>query len=71
MRVRIEKDILGEKELPLDAYYGIYTLRGKENFGITKRGLNRQMIKGLTVVKKAAAKTTKNIIDGEIINEFV
>ena len=57
MRVRIEKDILGEKELPLDAYYGIYTLRGKENFGITKRGLNRQMIKGLTVVKKAAAKT--------------
>ena len=29
------------------------------------------MIKGLTVVNKAAAKTTKNIIDGEIINEFV
>ena len=28
------------------------------------------MIKDLIVVKKAAAKTTKNIIDGEIINEF-
>ena len=56
MRVRIEKDLIGEKELPLDAYYGIHTLRGKENFGITKKGLNRQMIKGLAVVKKAAAK---------------
>ena len=56
MRVRVEKDLIGEKELPIDAYYGIHTLRGKENFEITKKGLNRQMIKGLTVVKKAAAK---------------
>lgn len=56
MRIRIEKDLIGEKELPLDAYYGIHTLRGKENFGITKKGLNRQMIKGLAIVKKAAAK---------------
>jgi hypothetical protein len=33
---RIEKDFLGEKELPADsAYYGVQTLRGKENFHIT------------------------------------
>ena len=32
---RIEKDFLGEKELPDDAYYGVQTLRGKENFHIT------------------------------------
>ncbi len=66
MRVRIEKDMIGEKELPLDAYYGIHTLRGKENFGITKKGLNRQMIKGLAVVKKAAAKANA---DSKILTE--
>jgi len=32
---RIEKDFLGEKELPDTAYYGVQTLRGKENFHIT------------------------------------
>ena len=32
---RIEKDFLGEKELPDSAYYGVQTLRGKENFHIT------------------------------------
>ncbi len=29
---RIEKDTLGEKEIPLDALYGIHALRAKENF---------------------------------------
>lgn len=56
MRYRIEKDDLGERQVPAEAYYGIQTLRAKENFSITKRGLNRQMIKALAVVKKAAAK---------------
>jgi aspartate ammonia-lyase len=32
---RIEKDFLGEKAVPADAYYGVQTLRGKENFYIT------------------------------------
>ena len=32
---RIEKDFLGEKELPDNAYYGVQTLRGRENFHIT------------------------------------
>jgi len=29
-KVRIEKDFLGEKELPIHAYYGIQTLRASE-----------------------------------------
>lgn len=61
MRNRIEKDILGEKELSAESYYGIGTLRGKENFQITKRGISRQMIKGLAIVKKAAAKANNDI----------
>ena len=32
---RIEKDFLGEKKIEKDAYYGIQTLRAKENFDIT------------------------------------
>jgi hypothetical protein len=35
MTTRIEKDFLGEKVLPDSAYYGVQTLRGKENFHIT------------------------------------
>ena len=56
VRIRIEKDTLGEKEVPIEAYYGIHTLRSTENFDIAKRPISRQMIKGLAVVKKAAAK---------------
>ncbi len=56
MRYRIERDSLGEKQVPAEAYYGIQTLRSKENFEITKRGICRQMIKGLATVKKAAAR---------------
>ena len=56
MKFRIEKDELGELQVPAEAYYGIQTLRAKKNFEITKRPISRQMIKGLAVVKKAAAK---------------
>lgn len=54
---RIEEDILGEKQVPEDAYYGVQTLRGKENFTITYQTLHKDMILGLTLVKKACAIT--------------
>ena len=56
MRFRIEKDDLGELHVPAEAYYGIQTLRSKQNFQIAKRPISRQLIKGLAIVKKAAAK---------------
>ena len=31
-KIRVEKDILGEKQVPADAYYGIQTLRAIENY---------------------------------------
>jgi aspartate ammonia-lyase len=52
---RIEKDFLGEKEIPLDAYYGIQTLRAVENFPITGYRIHADLIKALAMVKKAAA----------------
>src|SRR5690348_2292022 len=53
-KVRIEKDFLGSKEVPADAYYGIQTLRAVENFPITGYRIHEDLIKALAIVKKAA-----------------
>ena len=37
---RIEKDLLGEKSIPGDAYYGVQTLRGMENFQLSGIAIN-------------------------------
>ncbi|WP_047985861.1 aspartate ammonia-lyase [Ornithinibacillus californiensis] len=54
-KTRMEKDFLGEKEVPTDAYYGIQTLRAVENFPITGYRIHEELINALAVVKKAAA----------------
>ncbi|MCX7571403.1 aspartate ammonia-lyase [Tumebacillus sp. DT12] len=53
--VRLEKDLIGTKEVPKEAYYGIQTLRAVENFPITGIPPHKEMIKALAAVKKAAA----------------
>lgn len=68
MRYRIEKDDLGELHVPAEAYYGIHTLRSKQNFEISKRPISRQMIKALALVKKAAAKAN---YDAGLIDKLV
>ena len=55
MLSRIEKDEFGEMELPLNAYYGIKSLRNNENFTVTKMKIYKQIIKSLAIVKKACA----------------
>ena len=65
--VRIEKDFLGEKEVPVNAYYGIQTLRAVENFPITGYIIHEELIKSLAIVKKAAALAnmeTKRLYEG-------
>ncbi|WP_262176855.1 aspartate ammonia-lyase [Saccharococcus sp. Marseille-Q5394] len=52
---RIEKDFLGEKEVPEHAYYGIQTIRATENFPITKEHMHPELIRAIGIVKKAAA----------------
>lgn len=54
---RLEKDFLGNKKVPHDAYYGIQTLRAKENFSITgmRIGQFTHFVVALAQVKKAAA----------------
>jgi aspartate ammonia-lyase len=52
---RIERDFLGDKEVPVDAYYGVQTLRAVENFPITGYQIHDELIRSLAIVKKAAA----------------
>ena len=52
---RMEKDFLGERELPADVYYGIQTLRATENFPITGLSIHSSLIKAMGIVKKSAA----------------
>jgi aspartate ammonia-lyase len=55
--VRIEHDLLGERAVPADAYYGIHTLRALENFPITGMPISiyPDLVSALACVKQAAA----------------
>ena len=55
MRTRIEHDIIGEVKIPSNAYYGIHSLRAKENFCMTGIMLHPELIKALADVKRACA----------------
>ncbi|MBM7825774.1 aspartate ammonia-lyase [Arcanobacterium pluranimalium] len=54
---RIEEDLLGAREIPNDAYYGVHTLRAIENFKISGVTVNHvpEFIRGMVQVKKAEA----------------
>jgi aspartate ammonia-lyase len=55
--VRIEHDLLGERAVPADAYYGVHTLRALENFSITGTPISAypDLVMALACVKQAAA----------------
>src|SRR5947208_11926722 len=54
---RIEHDLLGDRAVPADAYYGIHTLRALENFPITGTAISiyPDLVRALACVKQAAA----------------
>ncbi|HTM59441.1 MAG TPA: aspartate ammonia-lyase [Burkholderiales bacterium] len=55
--VRTEHDLLGDRVVPADAYYGIHTLRALENFPITGTAISiyPDLVTALACVKQAAA----------------
>lgn len=71
--LRIEKDFLGERTLPKEAYYGIQTLRATENFPITGYTIHPALIQAMGVVKKAAAlgNMEVNLLQKDIGNAIV
>ena len=55
--VRTEHDLLGDRAVPADAYYGVHTLRALENFPITGTPISiyPDLVNALACVKQAAA----------------
>src|SRR5260370_22007276 len=58
---RMEKDSMGEIEVPADAYYGASTQRAVLNFPISGQRFPRRFIQALGIVKKAAAQTNREL----------
>lgn len=56
---RLEHDLLGERMVPDESYYGIQTLRAVENFNITGISISHypRLVNSLAFIKKAAALT--------------
>ena len=68
---RIEHDLLGEKAVPADAYYGVQTARALENFHISgvELRLYPDFIRALAMVKLAAARA--NVDCGQFSREIL
>lgn len=73
MTRRMERDLLGEREIPAGVYYGIQTVRARENFPITGYPPHKEMIIALAIVKKAAAMANKEIgnLSGRIAGAII
>ncbi|WP_236898272.1 aspartate ammonia-lyase [Clostridium beijerinckii] len=73
MKTRMESDSIGTMEVPASAYYGIQSLRAKNNFPITERKLNKEFIISLAEIKKAAAITNRdaNFLTSTIANAII
>lgn len=68
MITRLESDSIGTMEVPQKAYYGVQTLRAKNNFRITGRPLHPEFIRNLVRIKKAAAFTN---MSAHVLDEAV
>ncbi|HEX5835096.1 MAG TPA: lyase family protein, partial [Pyrinomonadaceae bacterium] len=62
-QVRREKDLLGEKEIPADAYYGVQTARALENFKLSGVLINHYpgFVEAWAIVKLAAARANADV----------
>ena len=62
-KTRLEHDLLGEREVPDEHYYGIQTLRAVENYAITGIPISHypRLIHSLAYIKKAAALTNQEL----------
>ena len=61
MNCRIEKDNIGEGEIPETSYYGINTKRAQENFNLGSKSVNLKLIYEIALIKKAAAMVNQRL----------
>ena len=71
--MRIERDSMGEVQVPDDAYYGASTQRAAENFPISGLRFGRRFIWALGLIKAAAAEVNKEIgvVEGDAANAII
>src|SRR2546421_4678227 len=58
---RVERDSLGEMEVPADVYYGASTARAVQNFPISGLRFPRPFIRALGLIKRAAAELNMDL----------
>ncbi len=60
---RIEEDLLGAREVPLEVYWGIHTLRAIENYQISGSTIAEEpeFVRGMVAVKKASAMANRKL----------
>ena len=61
MNFRIEKDQIGENNIPETTYFGINTKRAEENFRVGSKLVNLKLIYEIALIKKAAAMVNKGL----------
>src|SRR6266403_5584953 len=75
MSTRREHDLLGDRDVPADAYYGVHTLRAVENFPIsgTPISIYPDLIVALASIKIAAAKSNRELglLDAKLADVIV
>lgn len=69
---RIEHDLIGDREIPKEAYWGVHSLRAVENFPISGRNIGScgELVAALAAVKEATAKANADLglLDTELAN---
>lgn len=72
---RLEHDLLGDREIPQEVYWGVHTLRALENFPISGQPISRypELIQALAMVKQAAALANRDLgdLDQELAEAIV
>ncbi|MBR1267298.1 aspartate ammonia-lyase [Bradyrhizobium sp. AUGA SZCCT0222] len=75
MTTRREHDLLGDRDVPAEAYYGVHTLRAVENFPIsgTPISIYPDLIAALASIKIAAAKSNRELglLDAKLADAIV
>ncbi|RPJ52713.1 MAG: aspartate ammonia-lyase, partial [Acidobacteria bacterium] len=70
---RIEKDSMGEMQVPASSYYGAQTQRAVLNFPISDLRMPRAFIRAIGLIKKAAAETNRELalLDGALADGII
>ena len=70
---RTDKDSLGDVQVPIDAYYGPFTVRASSQYKVTGEQTHQNVIKAFVMIKKSAALANRDlgVLDNEKADAIV